>query len=271
MASSPILSTHSNKRNQTTLALAGLFILLLGVIAWMELGNKAPSTHKQSDVSSITIKRESYDDIVLDKQSATWRIKEPYQLLANIQRITPLINFGSANFSGYAMDEVDLDATGLNDSRASIVIQGREFKLGNTDANGERRYVLVDDKVSFVPEWVWSLVHGGVTAFADLSVFTELSEPLFLSNDTNSDVIALNNLENWASLQADKIISWPNDAFSTDDGNSIQYRLTSSPNINASDAYATIVMQTDNTFIITTTNFAYAVSTERMRALIQQP
>lgn len=233
----------------------------------MELNDQTSTSNSQANVSSIIIKRESYEDIVLSKQNSIWQIDKPYQLQGNAQRITPLINFGNATIEGYSMDEVDLEATGLNNPRASFVIEGREFKLGNTDADGERRYVLVDNTVTFVPEWVWSLIHGGVTAFADLSVFNELNQPLFLVNDNNNEAISLSKPESWEILQADKVISWPNPALSSDDQDSIQYRLTSSPD--SSDAYATIVMQQTNTFIITQPDFAYAVSTARIRALIQ--
>lgn len=251
-----------------TLALAGVFAVLLGVIGWLEFGQKPAVTVASADITNIVITRSGHADIVLAQESAEWHMTQPYALKANAQRIEPLLSLGTANFAGYDIAEVDMDASGLNTPGASITIGAREFQLGLTDAQGDRRYALVNNKVSFVPEWVWSLVHGGVTAFADLSVFDELPNDVYLRSGNTAH--KLDNVEQWRSLQADKIVVWP-DERKTPLGVSFDrshHSLNSSDNRFLNDNLAEIVKFEKDTLINTQPGFAFAISTTRMRELM---
>jgi len=195
---------------------------------------------------------------------------KPYELVANHQRIDPLLSLGSAIFDGYDKTEVDLPATGLNAPEASITIGSREFLLGEPDADGERRYTLVDDKVSFVPAWVWSLVHGGITAFSDLSIFTALPENLYLIRGNKTSKLA--NVELWEALQADKISAWSNDSAKLPEGyaDGTLWQLTSSADPNGAELLATLLRLEDRTLINSQPGFAFAISNARLDALLNQ-
>lgn len=236
----------------------------------MEFGNSRTATQAMPDIQSIIIKRTGHEDINLIKTGSVWNMTTPYELVANTQRIDPLLGLGSATFDGYDKTEVDLAATGLNTPGASITIGTREFLLGEPDADGERRYTLVDDKVSFVPAWVWSLVHGGVTAFANLTVFTELPDSLYLVKENQT--IKLTNVDLWKSLQADKISAWSNDSATLSQGyaEGVVWQLTSSDSPVLAKTLATLLRLEDRTLINSQPGYAFAISNARLDALLKQ-
>lgn len=270
MAQTPLVSNHSARRNHLTLILAAMFAVLLGVIGWMEFGDKQTPVQENDAINRIVIKRSGHDDIELVRNNTGWQMNQPYAIVANTQRIEPLLSLGSARFEGYETEEVDMTAAGLITPSASVIIGTREFSLGNTDAQGERRYTLVDNKVSFVPEWVWSLIHGGATAFADLTVFHVLPETLYMSN--GKTVWEQTNRDSWLELQADKIVPWPDDRTTSADSSLKRARFILSPSNTSTptDSLAELVQFEKDTLINTLPGFAFAISTVRMQQLMQQ-
>ena len=264
------MNSHSARRTKLTFALACLLVLLLGIVVWMEFDHSGADSDAVTSPTSIVIKREGHKDITLVKTESLWNMTTPYELIANAQRIEPLLNLGSASFDGYDKAEVDLPATGLNSPAASITIGGRAILLGKTDATGDRRYALIDNKVSFVPDWVWSLVHGGVTAFSDLTVFSELPDNVFLIKDNN--ITKLTNIEQWQALQADKISAWSNDSTTRQQSqpNNTMWQLSSTEERNPAQPLATLLRFADHTLINTRPGFAFAISNARLDALLAQ-
>lgn len=267
------MSTLSTKRSWLSAILAGIFVLLLGVIGWMEFGHSPPTQVAKDDIKSISIRRSGHADIDMVRTGTLWKMTTPYALSANTQRIDPLLSLGTANFDGYDKTEVDLPATGLSTPAASITIGSREFLLGEPHADGQRRYTLVDDKVSFVPDWVWSLVHGGVTAFSDLTIFTDLPDGVFLikGNQKGSQKIKLHNIEQWRSLQADKVTELPNEliAAGQEQNEAMLWQLSSMDNTSPADQLAKLLRLDDRTLIQTKPGFAYAISNARFDALLK--
>lgn len=263
------MATHSGKRTQLTIALSLVLLGLMATIAWMEFGGIPSDNQKAKSVDTIVITRKGHEDITLIRDAATWRMSTPYALNANAQRIEPLLSLSQSTFNGYAASDVDLPATGLTQPAASVTFDERTFQLGNTDVDGERRYTMVDDQVGFVPAWVWSLVHGGVTAFADLTVFDNLPAALYLAD--GDTVRALSNNALWKDLQADNIIPWSDklqsDAQTSTNGPHILFLRTTN-NENTGEVLATIIRTSDYAVISTQPDFAYAISEERLDTLL---
>jgi len=263
------MASHSRKRTQLTFTLAIVLIALTGIIAWMELGGKSDDIQATRRINNIVISRKGHVDITLVRDDSRWQLTTPYKLRANTQRIDPLLGLSQAPFHGYSQSEVDLPATGLTQPGASVTFDGRTFVFGETDASGERRYAMVDDTVGFVPVWVWSLVHGGVTAFADLTVFDQLPEKLYLADGIN--VRELDNKTQWEGLQADKIIAWSGspapDSQTSIDGPRI-FLLRTTGDENTGDVLATIVRTSEYAAISTKPDFAFAISNARLTTLL---
>jgi len=262
------MTTHSAKRTQLAVALAVLFLLLLGLATWMEFGKMRPTPHANANIESIIIKRTGHADITLVKTDSIWKMTTPYELIADSQRIEPLLSLGTASFNGYDQTEVDMSATGLSAPDASIIIGEREFLLGESAADGERRYALIDQKVNLIPEWVWSLVHGGVSAFSDLTVFTQLPKDVFLIK--GGDILKLANVEQWASLQADRVSAWSDDFEPLEQARNDDalWQLTATETPGSVIPLATLLRLEDRTLINTKPGFAFVISNERLESLI---
>lgn len=264
------MSSHSARRTQLTWLLVCVFLLLAGVIAWMEFGSQSSSSHSAQAINRIVVTRAGHDPLELVRTENDWQITKPYLIKANTQRVEPLLSVGAASFEGYATSEVDMQAAGLEAPRASLTFNKRKFSLGTADASGERRYALVDEQVGFVPEWVWSLLHGGVTAFADLNVFDELPDSVHVHS--GDSVQKAGNIDQWRSLQADKIVAWPDyrDKLASESARGKIFTLNSSADITDDNQIAEVIEFDEATLINTSPGFAYAISNERMRELLQQ-
>ncbi len=269
------MRSHSAKRTQLTLVLATVLVVLIGIIGWMEFGEQTDVSINNDPIDRITIKRAGHPDIELRLVADNWQLLAPYSVKANSQRIEPLLSLGRAKFNSYKTSEVDMTATGLSSPGAQLLIGNRTYALGLTDIEGDRRYALVDNSVTLLPEWVWSLAHGGVTAFADLSVFETLPNQLYLISDTEKR--AVNNPDGWRTLQADKISAWPRYATSSgsqnDDNQSAElgrWQLSSNISGGQESALAEIVQYEDYALINNNAGFAYAISNERLNSLLEQ-
>lgn len=161
------MTTHQQKRNTTLLLLSLLFLVLLSFIYWMETDKGATSSLEANQVDSIIIQREGHEAIRLVKQADQWYVHDTTMVAANQQRVLPLLGLTQLYNSGYNKLEVDLAGAGLTNPLASISLNDMHIALGNPDISGERRYAMIGDSVTFVPAWVWSLIHGGVNAFAN--------------------------------------------------------------------------------------------------------
>lgn len=164
------------------------------------------------NAQSIRITREGFDDITLLKLNDHWEIQTPCKLAANEQRLTPLIAVLSPGAHQYNADEVDLDTAGLKQPLARVYIDGIEHRLGNTDLDGNRRYLQRGDAVELIPEWVLSLINGGVTAIAQLEIFLLPIEQLTIasSGDKSKSVVSdVNLLNQWQAITAQQIVTWP--------------------------------------------------------------
>lgn len=268
------MTSHAAKRKQLVWILASVFILLIACIIWLERDRQPKPAQYAQDINDITISRNGHDDIKLVRSETDnavhWLMSEPYALTANSQRIEPLLTLGSARLDGYTTDEVDMSATGLENPGASFSVGSRTFLLGNTDLDGERRYALVDGQVTLLPEWVWSLVHGGVSAFANLMVFESVPDALYLISESNT--VAVDDIDQWRTLQADKISS-----LSTSDNNNqepaqerqiARWVLSASRENDGQSQLAELIQFADHTLIQTKPGFAYAISNARLNKLL---
>lgn len=263
------MSSHSAKRTQLTISLVVVLIALVALIAWMELAGKSADSPSVKKIDRIVITRKGHSDITLVRDGSAWQITTPVTVNANAQRIEPLLSVGQSPFDGYKTTEVDLPATGLTQPAASITFDERTFLLGNVDSGGDRRYATADNKVGFVPAWVWSLVHGGVTAFADLAVFPALPDTLYLVDGDSVQQLAAG--ASWQALQADKIIPWTGN-FEDSEAGKEGFRfliLRTTADEKTGEIIATITRTSEYAAISTKPGFAYAISNARLDALLK--
>lgn len=269
------MTSHSAKRTKATIGLALVLCVLLGVIAWMELQDNDSGKNNET-INSIVILRAGHPDIELARQNDQWQMITPYALKVSEQRVDALVQLPRSLGKQYTLAETDLVATGLDLPQAAVKLNDTTYQLGKADLSGDRRYVSSGDHVSLAPEWVWSLVHGGVTAFADLNVFDTLPDALFLSStEEYTPVLPLNNQALWRSMTADKIVAWDYGTWDYDTiENAIKaesaqhFQLSDSEKVAPAAALAHIFRMEDYSVIQTQPGFAYAISHARLDALL---
>jgi len=201
--------SHTAKRQQLTWVLAAVLLLLLLGIAY-ELKQSSTTTapiRRVEDITKITIERQGAATIELELHDS-WRITAPIQMQANDQRIVPLLTVYTNPDPGYALSDVDLAATGLDKPKATLSFNGYVIDIGNVAIDGGRSHARHGERVSFVPDWVLSLVNGGISAFADLTVWGESLQSIKLDDGTELDSVALVEAR---SLSAQQLVLWPRD------------------------------------------------------------
>ncbi|MGQ7846844.1 hypothetical protein ACUNV4_20335 [Granulosicoccus sp. 3-233] len=211
--------THSQKIQRLLYTGCLLLVVLLCLIAFVWWSDQHSSRQTQAIAysgQSLRIERPGFATIALTRQEdEQWRIVEPCPLPVNDQRLQPLLDALAPAAHGYASSEVDLDAAGLLDPAAVVYLDEQRLVLGGTDLSGERRYLQRGERVEFVPEWLLSMLNGGLSALAVLEVFpTGLDALSALSSPTDDMTLpALNltadSLEQWRTLSAQQIVSWP--------------------------------------------------------------
>ena len=210
------MSTHTQLLQRwiaVLVAAIGILASLMMYQLWRDSDRAIPLPPGYADAASIRIEREGFEDITLAKNNASWLIESPCQISVNEQRLEPLLGALTPGVHHYDASEVDLQAAGLVSPPAIVTINETTHRIGDTDLNGERRYVQRGNQVAFVPEWVLSLINGGVTALADLAVFADKIEQLTLTDDQGLDTVlsTAEQLRPWQNLSAQQIITWPPD------------------------------------------------------------
>ncbi len=163
------MASLSQKRQRLVLGLYLLLTLLVGAIAYLLLFNKRDSSGSIvpiQDITQVRIERNGSDAIVLQRNDVRgWDFVEPITGTANAQRVEPLLSISTAFKTGYSTSEIDLAAAGLTEPAFTVYFDIHKILIGGPDYSEERRYAQHNDVVSFVPEWVNSLLNGGVAAF----------------------------------------------------------------------------------------------------------
>lgn len=245
---------YTNNLQRWVMLLAVVFLLLLTgmfYVLWRDNQQNTQSTQSNDQAQHMVIKREGFDEIVLRKTDDSWKMESPCQVSINEQRLAPLLEVLTPAAHQYTAQEVDLDAAGLTSPLANVVIDGIDYRLGNTDLQGARRYVQYGNQVGFVPEWTLPLVNGGVTALANLNVFDDTLSALTVlaQGEADNGISDTEELARWQQLSAQQIVPWPLDGESPEAVFSIVPELENNvqTTISVFNAESFIALQYENT------------------------
>lgn len=198
---------HTTRLHRLAWTLGLCLIVLLCVITVLIWKDHNHQTDALADQRADTVRllRPDFPELHIKREADGWRMNAPCQMAVNEQRLEPLLGALQANSHQYAASEVDLEAAGLSPSQATVYLNEQRIEIGKTDLQGDRRYVLRQDTVEFVPEWVLSLINGGVSAFAQLHPFGEQLEQLAVNDQAPVDE---QELRSWQNLSAQQIIEF---------------------------------------------------------------
>ena len=203
---------YRQKSNRLIVALSltlSTLLIAIAVIFWRDAQVAVPVQGASIDATSIVIKRNDFHTIELEKRAQQWHLTSPCNLMANQQRVQTLLDTisGPGN-QHYPASEVDREAAGLLTPLATVLINGTEHRVGSTDISEQRRYVQRGDVIELVPEWLLSLLSGGVTALSNLDVMPpQLTQIDIAENSETTTLTASQELEPWQTLQAQQIVS----------------------------------------------------------------
>lgn len=198
---------HSAKLKRMVWVLSTVLVGLLagiGLLIWKDQTD-TPVASTTESITEIRLLRKGFSDIVMTKIQGLWQLTSPCTLAVNAQRLEPLLGALQPAGHSYKASDVDLDAAGLTPAQATVYLNHKRIELGNTDLQGNRRYALSTDTVEFVPEWVLSLINGGITAFVKLEPFGAKLSQLTINGLTHDNP---DELDIWRDLSARQILEW---------------------------------------------------------------
>lgn len=252
------MTTRRARERRLAIGLSATLLALVGAMAALDRADRragsadtASAPFVPDAVRRIAIERPGHLAIALERTFAAtapdtaargadgnggdggdWRIVAPCAIDANDARVAPLLDALASRAIGYSAAEVDLAAAGLVDPLAVVRIDGVPIRLGGTDLGGERRYAQRAERVALVPEWVLSLVEGGLSALAEPVAFPLAPTRLRrLDGEAGSDedvpsiasasapeserapvlgaAIAELDPRPWSGLAASQVVTWP--------------------------------------------------------------
>lgn len=214
------------------------YLLFTLIIIFTWIGLKYPIREDQKIIrNSITqlrpqditrIKIETADAVIrLQKQGSRWLITDPIQWFGNnitAERLTTLATLEAT--SELPRDQIKLSTLGLSIPRAVVMLNDQSIYFGDTNQIGNRRYLLVDDKVylssdihfPFIAQGLSGLVDGRLLpASLDLSAIKSASFSLqkqasnWISDNPKHKPEAIQSLiHNWQTLPASSIRTYDN-------------------------------------------------------------
>lgn len=189
--------------------LAGLLVMI-GTLIYSDNRQLTTNQANLDSINSIRIQRSEFADIHLKLLDDQWIMEEPCNLVVNTQRLEPLLGALKPTIHNYAANDVDLDAAGLTEPLATVFLNDIRIDIGDTDLNGNRRYIKRHDQVEFAPEWILSLINGGLSAIANPDLFTtDISAITILQDSGPNYEIPLEAIPDWQALSAQQILGWP--------------------------------------------------------------
>lgn len=199
---------HAAKRRRlTTLAVGSAVVLVTAalLVAREDAQQQRAQAPTARNPEIIRIQRPEHADLVLERDNNTWQITAPCALLVNQQRLSPLLEALNTPAASYSAAEVDTEAAGLDAPLATLVLDDESIIIGGVDVSGARRYVQSADRVELVPEWILSLVGGGLSAFASNDVFAgKVTQVLIAERALDVDAVGA-----WNGLSSGQTIEWP--------------------------------------------------------------
>lgn len=210
-----------NKRLLINLGLLSLIIVL--VLISVGLDNEAPeektvvSSIDITYIDNINVTRQDKPALQFSKQQDKWFMNEPLKIRVNVARINAMLKLAtSESHSEFNVSEVDLAALGLAQPEITLSLNDHLFQFGTTDGIDQRRYVLYQDKIYMVNDFLYAQLDSKPGFFADTLLLpegTKLKKIEFPNNtfSFNDNVWQMQTLMDIKPDQITKLVySWEN-------------------------------------------------------------
>ncbi len=170
-----------NKRIWINIGLFAAIIILSIYISWSDKQTVSEVKHltniDASTIMKIDVERKDLKNFSFEKKGDDWYMQSPMQFRANVSRINAMLRMLQVESHGSLNpDEIDLSRFELDDPKIIMKLDNHEFQFGNTDAIDQRRYVLFENKIHLVNDFLYQQLMTNAAFFADSKLLKEGTE-----------------------------------------------------------------------------------------------
>jgi len=168
------------KKTRGLLNIGMVIFLTIFIVVFYNEQNTPENIQKLShlnldEITRIKINRPEDQDILFLKQNdGFWHMKKPYSLKAHQFRINTLLSLTQIPVEkNYDISSLDLSQYSLDKPLARITFNDTEILFGRTNPLNNKRYFLVDKKMSLIDDQLYPLANAQASSFIDLSLLTD--------------------------------------------------------------------------------------------------
>jgi len=167
-----------NSRNLVNLSL--LIFLIIFITIFINSRQAAVDSERLTslslkEINKIEIHKKNKKNIVFTKETdGIWYMQTPYQIKAHQFRINTLLSLSQLNLQeSYNLDTLSLADYALDKPRAHITFNETDVLFGKTNTINNKRYFLVENKMSLINDQTYPLVSAHASSFINLSLLDD--------------------------------------------------------------------------------------------------
>ena len=163
-----------SSRNILNLVLLVVVIALIAIVIYEpgitpDPANPRLTSLKQVDINHIYIKRDTDEDVELEKINGTWQMLKPYPVLAHNFRVDTIIRLCEAeSHSQHDLTNLDKKKFGLDKPKAIVTFnKQQQILFGENEPLRQQRYVQIDNTLHTITDSFYYQVASRVSTFID--------------------------------------------------------------------------------------------------------
>lgn len=161
-------------RNLLNLALLVVVVGLITIVIYEpgltpEPVNPSLTMLKEEEINHIYIRRDTDEDVELEKSNGNWYMLKPYPLPAHDFRVDTILRLSEAeSFSQHNISKLNKKTFGLDNPKAVVTFNKQtQILFGANEPLQQRRYVQVDNTLHTIADSFFYQVSSRVSTFID--------------------------------------------------------------------------------------------------------
>tara|TARA_B100000029_G_scaffold237403_1_gene234477 strand:- start:1627 stop:2442 length:816 start_codon:yes stop_codon:yes gene_type:complete len=167
------------------------------------------STIDPNKISKIEIERKNLESLSFSKKNGEWEINSPLKIQANSKRIKSILNLlTTKSYKKLNLNEVDIAQFNLRSPEVILKLDQNNFLFGTTHPIDQKRYVLFNEIIHLIDDYLFHQLMVNVYFFADVKLLPKNLDIISIVSQKNK--LQKNN-NKWTSsvkkYNEEKIIS----------------------------------------------------------------
>lgn len=166
-------------RNFLNLGLLVIVALLVALVIW-EPGQQQDVISKLSsletdNIKRIHIRRNTLQDIQMEKQNGNWQMLVPYRVAADETRVNAILSLiNTASYAHFSAAGRKLSDYGLEPSLAQVTFNDSLFQFGDLEHITKRRYILApENEIHLATDLFYHQLRTSASQFVSPRLFTD--------------------------------------------------------------------------------------------------